>query len=132
MANNNLADLSKIGAAARILLEQVRTPYETARSQIALLAWLFQAPVRFVIEESLQLLADAFVLQWPQHLESPALLRYPRISVPAIREAIAMKGHGASRLLALFGAASMASGITPPTALIDRLKCIERDQQMRL
>jgi tetratricopeptide (TPR) repeat protein len=132
MASGDEAALPKLGAAARILVEPGRSPFDTARSQMAVLTWLLQSSARFVLEESLDLFANAFVHQWPEHIASPALLRNPRLSVSALAQAIRTEGTGASRLLKLVDAASMASGVIPPSLLLNELRRIECDQKMRI
>jgi len=119
-----------IGAAARLLANDRRSPIDTAYAQIALLVWFQSSPARMFLNSSLEQFFAAFADHWRQLISTPALLVNPRMTVPMIEQAINSKGPIAERLLQLLLGASSASRMSLPQVLIDKLANLSKEQKV--
>jgi hypothetical protein len=111
------AHIAKLCAAARLLLEQRRSPAQTWLWLIAMLTWLWQSDAQVILSASLKSLAKVAAKLCRPHLDTPALLNVPRTSVPQLRRAIESNAGGAAQLLMIMEAVEIASGITLPGLL---------------
>jgi hypothetical protein len=100
------------------------SPRLTAFAQAALLVWLFQTPAEEALCESLGRLSAAYSKAWQTHIQHPALLSVPNISVPSLREALSIPIDGPRKLNALLEATLFATGVTVPGDLVRWLRSI--------
>lgn len=132
LQKNGPASLEKLAAAACLLLERNGSPRETGFWQFAFLSWAYQSGARLILDGALNALTKQLANLWRSHLETPALLNWPRISIPPLRAAIGESASGAAQLRQLMDAVSLAVGIDLPEALTGTLLRAEKVQTTRL
>lgn len=120
--------LANIGVAARLLSSDLRRPIDTAYAQVTLL-FLFQKTTGAIFESSLGQFFDLFSAHWRRHIDAPALLLSPRVTVPMLEGAIGDTGPIAQRFLKLLRAISAASSLTLPQELIDGFETLSRTRK---
>jgi tetratricopeptide (TPR) repeat protein/energy-coupling factor transporter ATP-binding protein EcfA2 len=114
-------DLERIGAAACVLFEDSRNPINTAQAQWVLAYKLLSPGARALLNVPLTTLCTMFTQHWTQHMQTPALLSSPRLSLPQIEAAISAPATPSERLMKLARAGATASGATIPAWLLQRL-----------
>lgn len=118
--------IKNIAAAAIVLAQPERRPLDTCYAQVGLLTWLpDNVLVMGTLEAAFPQLANLFSEQWQPHLSQPALLSNPRLSIPALSEAIGFQGSAPARLKKLLFAGSLATGLRIPQDTSDSLDRVE-------
>lgn len=121
------ASIKSVAAAAIVLAQHARRPLDTCYAQVGLLTWFYSGKlVRRTLEAAMPHLAELFSEQWRPHLQHPAALRDPRLSIPGLNEAIAFPGTAPARLLKLVIAGSQATGQPIPQFAADALSSSNR------
>jgi tetratricopeptide (TPR) repeat protein len=103
--------IKRFGAGCRLLIERGRSPVETAQRQKVVMILMRKLASSLIFDGMLPTLARTFATMWREHMETPALLLSPRISVPLITDVIESKDTAPEKLLKLFDAVEMATGI---------------------
>ena len=119
----------RLAAAHVVLISPVGSPESSIYAEGAYVTWLSQVNARIALQELLPLLSSAYSKAWEHHVESPALLRQPRQTVPAIREALAHLPDGPERIRQLLLAGSAATGIGIPPETLAWLRQIDGESR---
>jgi tetratricopeptide (TPR) repeat protein len=114
--------LRRIAAASLALSGGALPPRDLAHAQWALGFNLIAPEACKFLRLELRALADIFAAEWEGALATPALLNAPRISAPALREAIDCKDSAPRRLLRLAHASAQACGESLPPFIAAALR----------
>jgi len=120
--------LPRLVAAHCILISLPTTPDISVYAQAAYITWLFNTGVQGALREVLPILSASFANRWGHHLSQTALLINPRLSVPAIKSALAHSPDGAERIRLVLVAGSAATGVRLPQETIAWLSKIYASQ----
>lgn len=116
--------LVKMGAALAVLSDPRRSPFDTAWSQAGFLYWLIKSDTaaKGFLVASLEQFADGFCGLWRVHVAHHSLLDEPVAGPALLEDAIRSSGSGAARLIRLFKAVNVATGVELPSDVREMLE----------
>jgi len=117
MTSQSAPSWTRLAGALSALLYPTRSPQQTAYAQTGLLYWLYASDARVALEDCLVHFSCAYSSPWSLHVQTPALLRNPRLTVPALSMAIKAPAEGARKLEVLLQATELATGVNTPADL---------------
>ncbi len=118
--------LARLIAASILIVGSSTTPAASAYAEAAFVSWLIRTDAKLVVAEVLPILSEAFSKTWMQHINQPALLSSPRISIPELQSAINHEPAGAEKMHLLLSAASAATGVRIPSETLEWLRQIRK------
>jgi hypothetical protein len=122
LRDTNRDSYSRLVAAHVILTSLAITPALSAQAQVAYLAWFSASHAQHALREVIPVLCASFARTWQYHLRQPALLLSPRLAVPAIESALASTSDDSQKLHDIIVAASNATRVRVPSALLKWLQ----------